>query len=201
MLQANNVTMLTGRLTKDPEIRYTSTENKAVGGFTIAVDKYISKDKKETSFIPIVVWDKLAEWARDYIFQGKKIIVLGYLRTRTWDDDKGVRHYVTEVVAESMDFADDKKKDGQPQAQQQAAPQQQNPPAEQKTHIHPSYQPQAWTQQNNQSAAQQPNDNPWMQQQIPQSFQTSPAGAVTHQGTGGAPANTQVDTSGKPPWM
>jgi single-strand DNA-binding protein len=96
-----NKVILMGRLTKDPEIRYTQT-SKAVANFTIAVSRRFKKD--EADFINCVAWEKTAEFISKYFSKGGMIAVVGSIQTRTWDDEGGKRHYVTEVVAEEAYF-------------------------------------------------------------------------------------------------
>ena len=102
-----------GRLTKDPELRYTSTNNTAVCTFTLAVNRRFSKagEERQADFIPIVVWDKQAEFCGKYFLKGRQVAIVGRIQTRTWDDNEGKRHYVTEVVAEETYFADSKPDD------------------------------------------------------------------------------------------
>lgn len=101
---------LVGRLTKDPELRYTSTNNTAVAGFTLAVSRrYKQEGQPEADFIPIVAWQKTAEFCSKYFRKGQQVWVTGRIQTRTWDDDEGKKHYVTEVVADGVGFADSKK--------------------------------------------------------------------------------------------
>jgi len=106
-----NKVILMGRLTKDPELRYTSVNNTAVCSFTLAVDRRFSKqgEEKQADFFQIVAWDKQAEFCSKYFTKGLKVVVIGRLQTRTWDDNEGKRHYVTEVVAEELHFAESKK--------------------------------------------------------------------------------------------
>lgn len=103
-----------GRLTKDPELRYTSTNNTAVCSFTLAIDRRFSRqgEEKQTDFIPVVAWSKLAEFCGKYFQKGRQVAVIGRIQTRTWDDNEGKKHYVTEVVAEEAYFADSKRSDG-----------------------------------------------------------------------------------------
>lgn len=109
-----NKAILMGRLTKDPETRYTSTKNVPVCSFTLAIDRRFSRqgEEKQADFINIVAWDKLAEFCGKYFTKGSKIAVVGRIQTRTWDDNDGKKHYVTEVVAEEAYFADNKKSEG-----------------------------------------------------------------------------------------
>jgi single-strand DNA-binding protein len=109
-----NKVILMGRLTKDPEIRYTSANNTAVCNFTIAVNRRFARqgEERQADFISIVVWDKLAEFCSKYFQKGRQVAVVGRMQTRTWDDNDGKKHYVTEVVAEEAFFADSKKDEG-----------------------------------------------------------------------------------------
>lgn len=106
-----NKVILMGRLTKDPEIRYTQTNNTAVTSFTIAVNRRFAKQGEElqTDFINIVAWNKTGEFCSKYFQKGQQVCIVGRLLTRTWNDDNGQKHYVTEVIAEETYFADSKK--------------------------------------------------------------------------------------------
>ena len=104
----NNVSLI-GRLTKDPELRNIS-DGVSVCNFTLAVDRRFKKEGQPTAdFIDIVVWNKAAEFATKWFSKGIRIGVIGRIQNRSWEDDGGVRHYRTEVVAESLYFADGKK--------------------------------------------------------------------------------------------
>ena len=94
-----------GRLTKDPETRYTQN-NKAVTTFTIAINRRFNKD--ETDFIPVVTWGKTAEFAGNYFTKGLQVAVIGSVQTRTYESN-GTKHYVTEVIADEVYFADSKR--------------------------------------------------------------------------------------------
>jgi len=109
-----NKVILMGRLTKEPELRYTSANNTAICNFTLAVDRKFSKqgEEKQSDFIPIITWTKLAEFCGKYFQKGRQVAVVGRIQTRTWDDNEGKRHYVTEVVADEAYFADSKKGEG-----------------------------------------------------------------------------------------
>ena len=99
-----------GRLTKDPELKYTSGNNTAVASFTIAVNRRGAKEgQPQADFINIVAWSKTAEFCGKYYTKGLQVAVVGRLQTRTWDDNEGKRHYVTEVVADETYFADSKR--------------------------------------------------------------------------------------------
>ena len=120
-----NRVILMGRITKDLELRYVTTNNTPVCQFTLAVDKKFQKqgEDRQSDFIPIVTWRNQAEFASKYFTKGIRVAVVGSLTTRTWEDN-GVKHYVTEVVADEVHFADGKK-DEQGQAFQ---PQRDNKP-------------------------------------------------------------------------
>ena len=101
-----NKVILIGRLTKDPEIRYTQN-NAPVCSFTLAVDRRFSKDK-QADFINCQAWQKTAEFITKYFGKGNLLAIVGRIQTRTWEDEDGKRHYVTEVVAEEAYFTGDR---------------------------------------------------------------------------------------------
>lgn len=105
-----NKVVLIGRLTKDPELRYTES-NIAVATFTLAVNRNHtnSNGEREADFINIVVWRKQAENVKDYLFKGSKVAIEGTIQTRNYEDDNGNRRYITEVIANSLEFLDSKK--------------------------------------------------------------------------------------------
>ncbi len=108
-----NKVILMGRLTKDPELKYTPS-NVAVTSFTIAVDRKYQKDgNKQVDFINIVSWRQTAEFICKYFSKGRMINVCGSLQTRTYDDKDGKKVYVTEVVADEVNFCGDKGKQEQ----------------------------------------------------------------------------------------
>ena len=98
-----NSIILIGRLTKDPDLRYTQA-GKAVCSFTLAVDRPYSGENKEADFINIVVWNKVGENCAQYLSKGRKVAVQGRLQIRNYEDDKGYKKYITEVVANSVEF-------------------------------------------------------------------------------------------------
>ena len=105
-----NKTILIGRLTKDPETRYTQTNNIQVTSFTLAVNRRFSKEgEQQADFINIVAWNKTAEFVSKYFKKGQQVAIVGRIQTRNYDDNNGVKHYVTEVIAEEVYFADSKK--------------------------------------------------------------------------------------------
>lgn len=100
-----NKVFLIGRLTKDPELRYTGS-NTAVASFTLAVNRTFTNQsgEREADFINIVVWRKQAENVKNYLSQGSQVAVDGRIQTRSYDDNNGQRRYVTEVVADNVEF-------------------------------------------------------------------------------------------------
>ena len=100
----NNVT-LTGRLTRDPELRYTPS-NKAVATATIAVDRSRKDEngERQADFINLVFWNKQAETLANYVKKGHMIGVVGSIQTRNYENQQGQRVYVTEVVVNSFTF-------------------------------------------------------------------------------------------------
>ena len=106
-----NKVCLIGRLTKDPEVRYTQTNNTLVANFTVAVNRRFKKETDEITadFIPIIAWSKTGEFCSSYFKKGQQVGICGRIQTRNWDDDEGQKHYATEVIAEEVYFADSKK--------------------------------------------------------------------------------------------
>ena len=102
-----NKVVLIGRLTKNPELRFTPGTGLAVSTFTIAVDRKGKKEgKQEADFIPIVVWGKQGETAANNLSKGRLVGISGRIQTRNYDGKDGIKRYVTEVVAEEVQFLD-----------------------------------------------------------------------------------------------
>ena len=101
-----NRIILIGRLTHDPELRYTPTNNTAVCTFSSAVDRNRknAQGERETDFINIVVWGKIGENCATYLSKGKLAAVDGRLQIRSYTDKEGNRRNITEVVAEDVKF-------------------------------------------------------------------------------------------------
>lgn len=100
-----NKVVLIGRLTKDPELRFTPGNGTAVATLTLAVDRYNPKAaQREADFIPVVVWGKQAEATANYMGKGKLMGVSGRIQTRSYDAKDGSKRYVTEVVADEVQF-------------------------------------------------------------------------------------------------
>ena len=108
-----NKVVLMGRLTKDVEMRYTQGNNTAVANFTLAVTRRFKKvGQPEADFLPIIAWSKTAEFCGKYFKKGQQVSVIGNIQTRNWADNEGKKHYVTEIIAEEVYFADTKKSEG-----------------------------------------------------------------------------------------
>ncbi len=100
-----NKAILIGRLTRDPELRYLPNGT-SVASFTIAVDRRFTNQQgeREADFIPIVVWRNLAETCAKYLTKGRLVAVLGRIQTRNYEAQDGTRRYVTEIVADEVQF-------------------------------------------------------------------------------------------------
>jgi single-strand DNA-binding protein len=99
-----NRALLVGRLTRDPELRRTSN-GKAVASFNLAVERNFKKEnEQEADFINIVAWGKVAENTANYCSKGSLVSVDGRIQTRNYENNQGQKVYVTEVVAESVQF-------------------------------------------------------------------------------------------------
>ena len=105
-----NKVCLIGRLTKDPEVRYTQSNNTMVVSFNLAVNRRFTKENEErqADFISIVAWSKTAEFVSKYFKKGQQVGIVGRIQTRNWDDEQGQKHYATEVIAEEVYFQDTK---------------------------------------------------------------------------------------------
>ena len=106
-----NKVILMGRLTRDPEVRYTQTNNTLVASFSLAVNRRFTRegDAQTADFINIVAWGKTGEFCSKYFKKGQQVGVIGRIQTRTWEDQQGQKRYVTEVIAEETYFADSKR--------------------------------------------------------------------------------------------
>ncbi len=108
-----NKVFLIGRLTRDPELRYTGS-NIAVASFTLAVNRNFTNQsgEREADFINIVVWRKQAENVKNYLSQGSQVAIDGRIQTRSYDDNEGKKRYITEVVADNVEFLGTKASNG-----------------------------------------------------------------------------------------
>ena len=106
-----NKVILMGRLTRDPEVRYTTNTNTLVASFSLAVNRRFSKpgEERQADFINVVAWNKTGEFCSKWFKKGQQVGVIGRLQTRSWEDENKVKHYATEVVAEEAYFADSKR--------------------------------------------------------------------------------------------
>jgi single-strand DNA-binding protein len=104
-----NKVLLTGRLTRDPEMRSLAS-GKVVTTFTVASNEFLGAGKEKAEYHPVVAWDRLAEIAGRYLGKGQQVAIDGRLQTRSWDDDKGVRHWKTEIVAGHVEMLSGRRK-------------------------------------------------------------------------------------------
>ncbi len=104
-----NKVILLGRLTRDPEVRYTQT-GKVVCQFTLAVDRPFGNQEgqREADFIPVVIWGKQAETCGNSLSKGQRVLVEGRLQVRSYDAKDGTKRYVTEVIADRFEFIERK---------------------------------------------------------------------------------------------
>lgn len=106
-----NKVILMGRLTRDPEVRYSQGENAtAVARYTLAVDRRFSRnnDEQTADFINCVAFGRAGEFAEKYLHKGTKIAVTGRIQTGSYTNKDGVRVYTTDVVVEDHEFAESK---------------------------------------------------------------------------------------------
>lgn len=105
-----NKVILMGRLTRDPEVRYTQNNNTCVCSFSLAVNRRFKQEgQPDADFINIVAWGKTGEFCSKYFTKGQQVAVVGRLQTRSYDNKEGKKVSVTEVIAEETYFADSKK--------------------------------------------------------------------------------------------
>ncbi|HEY3523437.1 MAG TPA: single-stranded DNA-binding protein [Candidatus Limnocylindrales bacterium] len=104
-----NRVLITGRLTRDPELRVLAS-GKSVCQFSVATNEYAGNGKEKAEFHSIVAWDKLADICGRYLGKGQQVAVEGRIQTRTWDDDRGQRHWKTEIVAAQVELLSGRKK-------------------------------------------------------------------------------------------
>jgi single-strand DNA-binding protein len=104
-----------GRLTRDPEVRYSQGENSlAIARYTLAVDRRFSRNNDDATadFIPCVVFGKAGEFAEKYLRKGTKIAVSGRIQTGSYTNKEGAKVYTTEVIVEDQEFAESKNAGG-----------------------------------------------------------------------------------------
>ena len=115
-----NKIILMGRLTREPDIRYTqSSQPLTVARFTLAVDRRYKKDgEQEADFISCIAFGKLGDFVEKYLHKGIKICLDGRLQTGSFTNKDGEKKYTADVIAENIEFAE-KKENQQPQPEQQ----------------------------------------------------------------------------------
>jgi single-strand DNA-binding protein len=104
-----NKVFLTGRLTRDPEMRSLAS-GKNVTTFTVASNEFLGGGREKAEYSNVVTWDRLAEIAGTYLGKGQQVAIEGRLQTRSWDDDRGLRHWKTEVVASHVEMLSGRRK-------------------------------------------------------------------------------------------
>jgi single-strand DNA-binding protein len=104
-----NKVLLAGRLTRDPEMRALAS-GKHVTQFSVATTEYAGNGKERPEYHNIVTWDRLAEICGRYLGKGQQVAIEGRIQTRTWDDDKGLRHWKTEIVATTVEMLSGRRK-------------------------------------------------------------------------------------------
>ena len=114
-----NKATIIGRLTKDPEVRY-SAEGRAVARFNIAVDR--RSEEKKTDFIPCVAFGKTAELMEKYVFKGNKIGIVGHIQTGSYKNKEGITIYTVDVIVEELEFLESKKNNSQQPANAHSEP-------------------------------------------------------------------------------
>lgn len=110
-----NKVILIGRLTRDPDIRYTA-DSTAIARYTLAVDRRFKRDGEAAAdFIGCVAFKKNAEFAEKYLRKGTKIAVVGRIQTGSYTNREGAKVYTTDVIVEEQEFAENKKSEGRPE--------------------------------------------------------------------------------------
>ena len=106
-----NKAVLVGRLTKNPELKFGKGAGTAVCNFTMAVNRRFKKEgQPDADFIPVVCFGKGAEATANYMTKGSQVSVSGYIQTRNYEAKDGTKRYVTEIVADEVNFLDSKNK-------------------------------------------------------------------------------------------
>ena len=123
-----NKVQLVGRLTKDPEVKFTSNQTK-VCSFTIAVDRKFkdANGQRQADFISCVAWKQTAEFLQKYFHKGNRIGICGSIQTRSYEDQNGQNHFITEVLAEEVEFVESKENSSQEEKIESEAPIEVNP--------------------------------------------------------------------------
>ena len=105
-----NKVILMGRLTRDPEVRYSAGDNsQAVANFTLAVDRRFKRDGEQTAdFLRCVSFGRQAEFVERYLHQGSKVVVEGRIQTGSYTNREGQKVYTTDIIVENIEFAESK---------------------------------------------------------------------------------------------
>lgn len=130
MARGINKVILIGNLGTDPEVRYAPSGG-AIANLTVATseswtDKQTNEKKEQTEWHRVVIYQRLAEIAGEYLRKGSKVYIEGKLKTRKWQDKDGIERYTTEIIANELQMLDGKQ-EGQSTTSQPSAPQQQRP--------------------------------------------------------------------------
>jgi single-strand DNA-binding protein len=104
-----NRVLLTGRLTRDPEMRALAS-GKHVTSFSVATNEYVGNGREKAEYHAVIAWERLADICAQYLGKGAMVAVEGRLQTRQWDDEAGKRHWKTEVVASTVEMLSGRKK-------------------------------------------------------------------------------------------
>lgn len=124
-----NKVQLVGRLVKDPEVKLTSNQTKFCS-FTIAVDRRFkdANGQRQADFISCVAWKQTAEFIQKYFRKGNRIGIAGSIQTRSYEDQNGQKHFITEVLAEEAEFVESQEKPQQAEQPQEVVQQVQEEP-------------------------------------------------------------------------
>ena len=113
-----NFIIVKGRLSKDVELR-TTTSGTQVASFSVAVQRRFAKEgeERQADFFNVTAWGKTGEFVQKYFKKGQEIYIQGRLENRSWDDDQGMKHYATDIIAEQVEFCGSKQTEGEPEKQ------------------------------------------------------------------------------------
>lgn len=104
-----NSVIIKGRLTADPELKYTQTNNTAVASFSVAVNRRFAQEgQQDTDFFNVTAWSKTGEFVSKYFKKGQEILVQGRLQQRSWETESGEKRYAVDIVAEQVEFCGSK---------------------------------------------------------------------------------------------
>lgn len=105
-----NQVVLKGRLSRDPEIRFTSTNNKKVANFSVAVQRNFKNANGEydADFFNCVAFAGTADMIEKFFKKGQEILLTGRIQNRSWDDDQGTKHYATDIMVDRVEFCGSK---------------------------------------------------------------------------------------------